>query len=169
MAFLSNAVFGGTSIVADRFSFLSMAVTFHFAYATCLCVALIDASAELETLHMSPVPRPLVAMPLSCYFWPLWAATTLSNLADGVFRLVLPLIALTLTREPLFVAGVTFALTLPWLLLSLPIGVLVDRCDRRKTVQVANLLRVVTLFCLTVLLMSQALSLPLLYLAALIL
>jgi MFS family permease len=84
-----------------------------------------------------------------------------------VFKLVLPLLALTLTREPLLVAGVSFALSLPWLLLSLPIGVLVDRWDRCKTVQLANVLRVVTLFCLTVLLVSQALSLPLLYLAAL--
>jgi MFS family permease len=144
-----------------------MSVTFPFVYATCLRGILLDASAELETLHMSQVSRLLVAVPVSWHFWALWGASTLSNLADGVFKLVLPVMALTLTREPLFVAGVTFALTLPWLLLSLPIGVLVDRRDRRKTLQWANILRVVTLFYLTVLFLSKALSLPLLYLAAL--
>jgi hypothetical protein len=59
-----NGVFGGMPVAAERFSFHCMAVTFPFAHATCLWVALIDASAELETLHMSQVSRPLVAVPL---------------------------------------------------------------------------------------------------------
>jgi len=37
------------------------------------------------------------------------------NLADGVFWIALPLLALQLTDSPALIAGVTFASRLPWL------------------------------------------------------
>lgn len=53
-------------------------------------------------------------------FWQLWSASTLSNLADGVVKVSLPLVAVTLTDSPALVAGVVVAVTLPWLLFALP-------------------------------------------------
>lgn len=61
----------------------------------------------------------------------LWAASAVSNLGDGVTMVAGPLLAATLTRDPVLVAGVLFAQQLPWLLFSLPGGALVDRLDRR--------------------------------------
>ena len=52
-------------------------------------------------------------------FVALWGPTIASNLADGLFQVGLPLLALTLTSSPGLIAAVTFTLTLPWLLLAL--------------------------------------------------
>ena len=79
--------------------------------------------------------------PLGRPFWTLWAASAASNLADGVFKVVVPLIAVTLTRDPVMVAGVAVAASLPWLLFALPAGALVDRMDRRRVMLGANLVR----------------------------
>ena len=69
--------------------------------------------------------------PLGRPFWTLWWASAASNLADGVFKIVAPLIAITLTRDPVLIAGLTVAASLPWLIFALPAGALVDRLDRR--------------------------------------
>jgi hypothetical protein len=52
-------------------------------------------------------------------YWKLWTATTISNLGDGVRFAALPLLAVTLTRDPVLVAGTIFASQLPWLLFAL--------------------------------------------------
>lgn len=56
-----------------------------------------------------------------------WYATICSDLADGIFRVVMPLLALTLTRSPLAVSAVGLAVRLPWLVVTLPAGVMIDR------------------------------------------
>jgi MFS family permease len=101
------------------------------------------------------------------YFWALWWATATANLADGIFKLGLPLVATRLTDSPVLVAGVAFAVRLPWLLFALPAGVLVDRLDRRRIVIAANLLRFGVLLLTAVLLLFGGLALPILYLIAL--
>jgi MFS family permease len=74
-------------------------------------------------------------------FWRLWSASALSNLADGLVKIALPLVAVTLTDSPGLVAGVTLAVTLPWLLFALPAGALADRVDRRIAMVTANVVR----------------------------
>jgi MFS family permease len=74
-------------------------------------------------------------------FWQLWSASSLSNLADGLVKIALPLVAVTLTDSPVLVAGVTLAVTLPWLLFALPAGALADRVDRRIAMVTANVVR----------------------------
>lgn len=74
-------------------------------------------------------------------FWSLWTSSSLSNLADGVLKIALPLAALRFTDSPLLVAGVSLALSLPWLLFSLPAGALADRWDRRRIMLAANTAR----------------------------
>jgi hypothetical protein len=65
-------------------------------------------------------------------FAKLWAAQGTSNLGDGVYGTALPLLAATLTRDPLLVSLVSFAEWLPWLLFGLLSGALLDRWDRRR-------------------------------------
>ena len=81
-------------------------------------------------------------------FWRLWTADGLSNLADGVLKIALPLVALTYTRSPALIAGLAFTFTLPWLLFALPAGALVDRADRRKAMLSANTVRTASLVAL---------------------
>jgi MFS family permease len=87
-------------------------------------------------------------------FWRLWSASSLSNLADGLVKVALPLVAITLTDSPGLVAGVTLAVTLPWLLFALPAGALADRVDRRIAMVTANIVRAagVAILAVTVLL-----------------
>lgn len=65
-------------------------------------------------------------------FGRLLAATVITNVGDGVRLVALPLLATLLTRDPILVAAVTAAVRLPWLIASLPAGVLADRFDRRS-------------------------------------
>jgi hypothetical protein len=46
-------------------------------------------------------------------FWQLWSASSLSNLADGLVKVALPLVAVTLTDSPGLIAGVTLAVPCP--------------------------------------------------------
>ena len=79
--------------------------------------------------------------PLGRPFWRLWGATEVSSLGDGVVMVGFPLLALTLTHRPLLIAGVAIAERLPALLLSLPVGGLADRMDRRRLVVLSTVLR----------------------------
>lgn len=76
-------------------------------------------------------------------FGRLWAAGTISNLGDGMLLTAVPLLISTLTRDPLLVAGATAAGQLPWLVLALPSGALVDRWDRRHMMLAADGFRAV--------------------------
>src|SRR5580704_11598836 len=67
---------------------------------------------------------------LSRAYWRLWWANAISSTGDGAFVAALPLLAVTITRDPRLVSVVTAATYLPWLLLSLPAGAVVDRYDR---------------------------------------
>jgi MFS family permease len=68
-----------------------------------------------------------------------------SSLGDGVTYAALPLLALTLTRDPMALAVITAAGTLPWLLFGVLGGALVDRWDRRRTMWVTDAARAVLL------------------------
>jgi MFS family permease len=59
----------------------------------------------------------------------LWA-NTVSSVGAGVYVAALPLLAYTVTRDPRLIAFVSAAEFLPWLVWSLPAGVIVDRYDR---------------------------------------
>lgn len=108
-------------------------------------------------------PRP----PLGERYWKLWSSSALSNLADGIFKVALPLVAIRFTRSPTLIAGLTFALTLPWLLFALHAGALADRLDRRRAMLGANCARAGLLALLVVAVAVDAGSIWALYLAAL--
>ncbi len=99
-------------------------------------------------------------------FTTLWTATAAGNLGDGLFKTALPVIAVRLTHSVSLVAGVTFAMTLPWALFALPAGALVDRLDRRRLMVIASGARVVALTLLGVSAATHVAELPVLYVAA---
>jgi MFS family permease len=100
-------------------------------------------------------------------FWTVATSSGLSNLADGLFKMALPLIAIHLTRSPALVAGLELVRSLPWLLGALPVGALVDRSDRRRTMIGANMVRAAFVAGPAIAVAMGGGSLWLLYLAAL--
>lgn len=101
-------------------------------------------------------------------FWKLWGSAAIANLADGVLLVAVPLIAVRLTNSPAELAGVAVAAQLPAVLLTLVAGGLADRLDRRWTMIAVQVLRVAVLAGVTVLALGDALSMPVLYVAAFI-
>lgn len=99
----------------------------------------------------------------------LWSASGLSNLADGVFQVALPLLAVAITDSPALVAGVALAQRLPWLVMALPAGALADRLDRRTTMVRVDLLRVVVMGALGLAVAADVATIPAIYAAALVL
>ncbi len=99
-------------------------------------------------------------------FWRMYASSATANLADGIGRTALPLLAATYTRNPLLISGlVTFAF-LPWLLFALPSGALVDRLDRRHAMSAANTVRAVATATLAVLVLTDLANIVTLYVVA---
>ncbi len=80
---------------------------------------------------------------LGSNYFKLFAASTISNLGDGIALIAYPWLASALTRNPLLIALVLVVQRLPWLLFSLPAGVITDRNDRRTLMVGANLIRTV--------------------------
>ncbi|WP_424466769.1 MFS transporter [Pseudoclavibacter helvolus] len=80
-------------------------------------------------------------MSLGRSFTVLWSANAASNLADGLAFVSIPLLATSLTDDPRWVAGLSALYALVRLFVALPIGVWVDRVDRRTILIVANVFR----------------------------
>jgi MFS family permease len=106
---------------------------------------------------------------LGANYWKLWTSSAISNLADGVFFIALPLLAIRLTDSPVLIAGLTFALRLPWLFFALIAGALADRLDRRRTMVLVQLLRAGLAAGLALTIILGAESIWLLYVVALLL
>lgn len=96
-------------------------------------------------------------------------AAALSNLGDGLRVVALPLLAVTLTPDPLLVSGLVVAGYLPWVLFGLPIGSLVDRGRPEAFMVVTNVGRAVLLATFTIGLTTGLTSIWLLYAVAFLL
>ncbi|WAE75334.1 MFS transporter [Streptomonospora nanhaiensis] len=103
--------------------------------------------------------------PLGGPFHRFWAATVATNLGDGVLATVLPLVAATLTHDPLAVSGLLVARYLPWLLLGPFSGVLLDRVDRLRAMAVSTAVSAVTIAGLAVAVAAGQATLWVLYAA----
>lgn len=67
------------------------------------------------------------------------ATQATSNLGDAARNVIVPLLVLQLTHSPALVAAVLLVQTATGLGLRLPFGALLDRWDRRRTMQLADL------------------------------
>ncbi len=80
-------------------------------------------------------------MRLGSDYWKLWTASVTSNLGDGISTVAYPWLASAVTRDPIQIAGIAVATRLPWLIFTLPAGVITDRLDRRKLIVAMDVVR----------------------------
>ncbi|HVM69352.1 MAG TPA: MFS transporter, partial [Gaiellaceae bacterium] len=100
-------------------------------------------------------------------FLRLWTAQTISQVGSQVTQLALPLVAILSLDAPAFhVALLPFFGILPFLLLALPVGVLIDRLRRKPVMIVTDVVRAVALLAIPLAHWSGALSIELLFAAA---
>lgn len=85
----------------------------------------------------------------------LFGAGTMTNLGDGLVVLALPWLATLMTQNPIAIAAVAAAGRLPWLLFSIPAGVIVDKADHRKLIARTDLLRAAIVLAIMLLAMNQ--------------
>ncbi|MDC7802794.1 MFS transporter [Sphingomonas sp. BLCC-B65] len=117
------------------------------------------ASSPMPAAHRAPLGRG---------FRTLWSAAVFSNLADGVGRTAVPLIAITLSSDPLVISVLSALAFVPWLIFGLPAGMIVDRLDRRYVMALANVIRGSVALWLAVLGASGSLSLWALFVGTLV-
>ena len=98
----------------------------------------------------------------------LLTSSAVSHLGDGIGKVALPLLATTLTRDPVLIAGLSATQFLPWLLFAAVAGALVDRIDRRRAMIAANTARAVAVGTLAVLVADGGMTIWLVYLTALV-
>jgi len=90
----------------------------------------------------------------------LWSGQVVSTLGTRITNLAYPLLVLALTNSPVSAGLVGFAQTLPFLVLFLPAGALVDRWDRKRVMLVADAGRAVALASVAVALAADRLTIP---------
>lgn len=100
--------------------------------------------------------------PLPGHYWRQWLASAISNLGDGMNVAAMPLLTYSLTADPRLVSLSAFAAFLPWLILALPVGVYVDRFDRKRLMIGANVMRAALFAFIAVLVVTDSMSIGIL-------
>ncbi|HET9494971.1 MAG TPA: MFS transporter [Chloroflexia bacterium] len=99
----------------------------------------------------------------------LWSGRTVSHVGSAASGVVFPLLILSITGDNALLAGIAVALgTLPYVLLSLHAGALVDRWDRKRVLIWSMALRAANIASVVVTLSAGSITLWQLYLNALI-
>ena len=80
-------------------------------------------------------------MSLGSPFNRLWSASIFSNLADGLAMTAFPLLAISLTKDPVLISIIGALVMLPWLLFAVPIGAIVDSVNRKYVMAAADAAR----------------------------
>jgi MFS family permease len=95
----------------------------------------------------------------------LWSSAALTNLGDGMLLAAGPLLVTTVTQDP-FAVGLSVAMQhLPWVLIGLPAGAIIDRVDRRRVSIAVNLARAIVLAVLAATIATGTVNLPIIYIA----
>jgi MFS family permease len=105
-------------------------------------------------------PRARGKRSLGSNYRKVFSASVISNLGDGVAQIGYPWLASAVTRNPLLIALVAVAQRLPWLLFTLPAGVITDRVDRRKAIVIMDALRAVITVLVAVAVLGLGGNLP---------
>jgi len=111
-------------------------------------VAAANARTELDPKRLGPN-----------YFKLFWAST-ISNLGDGIGLIAYPWLASAVTRNPLLISLVVVVQRLPWLLFSLPAGVITDRHDRKRLMVTSNTIRAIVTVAIATVVMGRQNVLP---------
>lgn len=103
---------------------------------------------------------------LGSRFWRFWTGSAISQMGDGIRVTALPLLAASITRDPVPVATITAAVWLPWLLFGALGGAIVDRVDRRRLMRNVQLIRMLVTGGLVAAVLLERESIPVLAAAA---
>ncbi|PSL01633.1 transmembrane secretion effector [Haloactinopolyspora alba] len=93
-------------------------------------------------------------------YWRLTGAAGVGAVGEGAFAAAAPLLAATLTGDPRLVSVVSASVYLPWLLLSLVAGAVVDRYDRVGLMWCAQAVQAVIAGVVAILVASDRLGIP---------
>jgi len=111
-------------------------------------------------VRINRAPNP--AVPLPARFRRLLVAWAASLTGDGLRLIALPLLAVSINPSPSAVALVAVASALPWLLVAIPAGALVDRFDPARVMVAAHLVRALLTLSLMGTVLVGAATIPLL-------
>lgn len=112
-----------------------------------------DAAPETQGAETSRVR-------LGANYWKLWSSSVVSNLGDGVTAIALPWLSSAVTRNAILIALVGVAGRIPWLVFSLPAGVITDRVDRRTIMVASQVSRALLMFVTAATVLYYQSSLP---------
>jgi hypothetical protein len=127
-----------------------------------------ESTAPKESAESSPAPRRPRPLWLNRDYMLLWSGQAVSQIGTGVSRLAFPLLVLDLTHSAAQ-AGITGALqALPYLLLSLPVGALIDRWDRKRVMILCDIGRALALGSVPLAVWQGWLTIQQLYVVALV-
>jgi MFS family permease len=102
-------------------------------------------------------------------FWRLWWSTAISSSGDGLLAVALPLLAVTITRDPIAIAAVTVVQRGAGALVALPLGVVIDRFQRRTMMVGANVVSGLALLGLVLALTLGSADLAMIYVVSFVL
>jgi MFS family permease len=100
--------------------------------------------------------------PLGSNFRKFLGGVSLTMLGDGFTLLAIPWIATTLTDNALYIAFVSAAMLLPWLLFSLPVGILIDRFSHKTIMVVTSFFRAIIIGTLALIVYLDWVNIPIL-------
>ncbi|MEY2521946.1 MAG: hypothetical protein QOJ66_511 [Ilumatobacteraceae bacterium] len=103
---------------------------------------------------------PTTKKKLGASYHKLFISTAISNIGDGMSLIAYPWLASALTRNPILIATVAVMQRLPWLIFTLPAGVITDRVDRKKAMVIADFARFGLTLIVALAVLSQQSSLP---------
>jgi len=101
-----------------------------------------------------------VRVRLGASYWKLWSSSVISNLGDGVTAIALPWLSSAVTRNAFLISLVGVAARIPWLVFTLPAGVITDRVDRRKLMWWSQAFRAFLMFLGAAIVLRSQGSLP---------
>src|ERR1051326_1100186 len=99
---------------------------------------------EVATLAASSPPKPEPLWRNRDYML-LWSGQALSNVGTQVSQFAFPLLVLFLTGSPAQAGFIGAARTIPYIFLSLPVGALIDRWDRKRVMILCDIGRAIAL------------------------
>ncbi len=147
-----------------RLTVLSGLLKFGQQYKRGSDLASSDTTDEGRTNSSAPV-----AGKLDRSYWRLWWANGINSIGDGLFVAAMPLLAVTVTRDPRQISLIAAMTYLPWLLLSLPVGVLVDRRDRVTLMWTCQVFEAIVVSGIAIAAATKTANIPMLVIASFLL
>ncbi len=127
-----------------------------------------ESTTSMASPESAAAPRRPRSLWLNRDYMLLWSGQTVSSVGTGVSRLAFPLLVLDLTHSAAQ-AGIVGALeALPYLLLSLPVGALIDRWDRKRVMILSDIGRAVALGSVPLAVWQGRLTIQQLYVVSLV-